>query len=149
MTDLLPGNNAKKTRGRPFRIGNPGRPVGSRNRATLAAERLLAGESEALTRKVIEIALAGDTTALRLCLERILPPAKSRPIKIALPPIETGADVLKAQAAAIRAMSCGGITPDEAATIAGVLEARRKAIETADLERRLIAVEESVGVKQR
>jgi len=113
------------------------------------AEQLLQGEAEAIARKAVELALAGDTTALRLCLERILPPAKSRPIKIALPPIETGADVLKAQAAAIRAMSCGDITPDEAATIAGVLEARRKAIETADLERRLIAVEESVGVKQR
>jgi hypothetical protein len=46
-------------------------------------------------------------------------------------------------------MACGEITPDEAATIAGVLEARRKAMETADLERRLSAVEVSVGVKQR
>jgi hypothetical protein len=66
-----------------------------------------------------------------------------------MPSIETADDVLKAQAAAIRAMACGEITPDETATITGVLEARRKAIETADLERRLIAVEASIGVKQR
>ena len=49
------------------------RPKGARNRATLAAETLLDGEAEALTRKAVELALAGDTTALRLCLERVLP----------------------------------------------------------------------------
>jgi hypothetical protein len=52
-----------KTRGRPFAPGNPGRPKGSRNKATLAAEALLDGEAEALTRKAIELALAGDVTA--------------------------------------------------------------------------------------
>ena len=58
-------------RGRPFekgRSGNPGgRRRGSRNKATLAAAALLAGESEALTRKAVEMALAGDPTAMRLC----------------------------------------------------------------------------------
>jgi hypothetical protein len=66
---------AVKQRGRPFKpgqSGNPlGRPKGVRNRATVAAEALLEGEAEALTRKAIELALAGDPTALRLCLERI------------------------------------------------------------------------------
>jgi len=65
-----------------------------------------------------------------------------------MPPINTADDVLKAQAATIGAMANGHITPDEAATIAGVLEAKRKAIETADIEQRLIAVEASVGVKR-
>ena len=46
--------------------GDPaGRTKGARNRATLAAEALLEGEAEALTRKAIELALAGDPTALR------------------------------------------------------------------------------------
>ena len=68
------------------RSGNPsGRPVGSRNAATLAAEALLAGESEALTRKAIELALDGDATALRLCIERIVPKRNDRPIQFALP----------------------------------------------------------------
>ena len=49
--------------------GNPdGRPMGSRNRATLAAQTLLDGEGERLTRKAIELALEGDRAALRLCL---------------------------------------------------------------------------------
>jgi hypothetical protein len=82
-------------------------------------------------------------------MERLAPAMKSRAVRLSMPSVETADDVLKAQAAAIRAMACGEITPDEAATIAGLLEARRKAIETVDLERRLIAVEANVGAKQR
>ena len=47
-----------------FRLGNPGRPAGARNRATLAALALLEGEAEALTRRCVGLALGGDTTAL-------------------------------------------------------------------------------------
>src|SRR5271167_839746 len=63
--------------GRPFekgRSGNPaGKPPGARNRATLAAEKLLDGEAEALTRKAIERANEGDGVALKMCLDRIIP----------------------------------------------------------------------------
>jgi hypothetical protein len=68
-----PRINAPKTRGRPFQPGNAGRPRGSRGKATVAAEKLLDGEAKALTRKAIDLAKEGDTTALRLCLERIVP----------------------------------------------------------------------------
>jgi hypothetical protein len=69
---------------------NPaGRRTGSRNKATHAAAAFLAGESEALTRRAVELALAGDPTAMRLCLERILPPCRERTVKFALPPIES------------------------------------------------------------
>ena len=68
------------------RSGNPrGRPLGSRNSATLAAEALLEGEAEKLTRKCIELAMDGDTVALRLCLERIYPARKDRPVTFPLP----------------------------------------------------------------
>jgi len=55
---------------------------------TLAAAALLAGESEALTRKAVEMALGGDPTAMRLCMERVLPPCRERTVKFSLPPIE-------------------------------------------------------------
>ena len=74
-----------------FEPGNPGRPKGARHRVTRAAEELLDGEAEALTRKAIELALNGDPMALRLCLERILPPRKERPVDIVLPSL-TGAE---------------------------------------------------------
>jgi hypothetical protein len=71
----------------PGHPGGPGRPAGSRNRASLAADALLDGEAEELTRKCIDLAKAGDTTALRLCMERIAPVRKGRPVNVDLPPI--------------------------------------------------------------
>jgi hypothetical protein len=69
--------------------GNPsGRPAGSRNHSTLLMESLLQGQAEQLTNKAMELALAGDITALRLCLERLIPPRKDRPINLSLPAIE-------------------------------------------------------------
>ena len=108
----------------------------------MAVQALLEGESEALTRKCIELALGGDTTALRLCMERLAPAVKSRAVNLTLPTVETPADILKAQTATIAAMARGEITPDEAATIAGVLEAKRKALETVHLEERVRKLEQ-------
>jgi hypothetical protein len=70
---------AGNTRGKPFQAGNPGRPKGSKNATTLLMESLLDGQAQALTQKAIELALTGDMAALRLCLERVLPPRKDRP----------------------------------------------------------------------
>jgi hypothetical protein len=84
-----------------FRPGNPGRPKGARHRTTLAIEAILDGEAEALTRKAIELAKAGDTTALRLCLERLAPPRKDRPLKLTMPPLERPEDAMTATAGRI------------------------------------------------
>src|SRR5438132_1805731 len=131
MSDLLLPKPRGRARGRPFekgRSGNPGgRRRGSRNKATLAAAALLAGESEALTRKAVEMALGGDPAAMRLCMERVLPPCRERTVKFSLPPIEaarTGKscgpspqDVSLAMDAVTSALARGEITPGEAETI--------------------------------
>ena len=61
MTDGHAPKPPGRVRGRPFeksRSGNPlGRRVGCRNKTTIAAAALLAGEAEALTRKSVELAL--------------------------------------------------------------------------------------------
>src|SRR5687767_3759377 len=90
-----PGKTAGTTRGKPFGPGNPGRPKGSRNKATLALEALLDGEAEAIARKAVELAKAGDTVALRLCLERIIPARKDRPVAFVMPEITTAAEATK------------------------------------------------------
>src|SRR5690348_15838512 len=70
------------------RSGNPrGRAAGTRNKATQAAEQLLEGEAEALTRRAVELALEGEAGALRLCLERIIPPRRARPVKLGVPAV--------------------------------------------------------------
>ena len=122
--------------------GNPaGKPPGARHRATMAAEALLDGEVQALTRKAIERALEGDGVALRLCLERILPARKDRPVKFDLPPVGTASDISKALGAIAKSMAAGELTPDEAGTVATVMEAHRKAIETVELEERVRRLE--------
>ena len=134
MSDLLLPKLPGRVRGRPFekgRSGNPaGRRPGSRNKATLAAAALLAGESEALTRKAVELALAGDPMAMRLCIERLLPPCRERIVKFILPPIESVSDISAAMRAVTSALAKGDLTPGEAATIAGVVETFARAIET-------------------
>jgi hypothetical protein len=97
MSDVLLPKLPGPVRGRPFekrRSGNPaGRRTGSRNKATLAAAALLTGESEALTRKAVQLALAGDPTAMRLYIKRLLPPCRERAAKFTLPPIESVSDI--------------------------------------------------------
>lgn len=136
-------------RGRPFppgQSGNPaGRPKGTRNRATLALEELLDGQAEALTKKAIELALAGDLTALRLCLDRILPARKERPVAFEMPKLETAADGVMATAALVEAVAAGDLTPGEAAELSRVVDGFTRAVEAADIEARLTKLEEAAG----
>ena len=89
------------------------------------------GEADALTRKTIDLALAGDTVALRLCLERILPPRKDRPLHFPRP-LESGPqDPAGAMHAVVAAMAAGQITPSEATAVLQVMEACRRIAEGA------------------
>ena len=145
--ELLP-KPPRLPRGKAFekgRSGNSaGRRVGSRNKATLAAMALLAGEAEGLTRRAVDAAFAGDPMALRLCVERILPRCRERPVKFALPPIESAADIATAMKAVTSALADGEITPGEAGRIAGVVDTFVRAIDTSDFEQRLQELEEKV-----
>ena len=94
-----------------FAPGNPGRPKGARYKITRAVEELLDGEGEAITRKAVQMALDGDTTALRLCLERIAPRRKDTPVQFDLPPIQGAEDASQAAQAVLAAVSAGGLTP--------------------------------------
>lgn len=136
-----PGNNAETTRGRPFAPGNPGRPRGARNKTTQAIEHLQEGDAELLTRKAIGLVLAGDTVALKLCMDRLVPPRKDRPVRFEIPASNTLADVVQVADAVLGAVADGEVTPAEAASAMAVLEGYRRLRESADLEARLAALE--------
>ncbi len=124
------------------RSGNPaGRPPGARNKATRAAEALLDGEAAALTRKAIQLALDGDATALRLCMERVIAPRRDRPLTFALPKIESAADAANGMSAIIVAVAAGEVSPGEATEIARLIESFTKARELGEFEARLAALE--------
>ena len=144
---VSPDNTDEKQRGRPFEkgtSGNPsGRPRGSRNATTLALEALLDGQAEALTRKAIDLALTGDLAALRLCMDRILPARRDRPVLFALPQLTCAADAVKASAAIVEAVAVGDLTPIEAAELSRVVDGFTRAVEAADLDARLTKLEQA------
>jgi hypothetical protein len=135
----------QKQRGRPFvkgHSGNPaGRPRGARNRALQAMQVLLDGEAQALTRKAVELALDGDTTALRMCLDRIAPPRRERGAPFKLPPVRDAADLAGAMTAIIAATGDGAISADEGGRLARLVEIFLRAVDTRDFERRLQGLE--------
>ncbi len=134
-------NNVGETRGKPFAEGNPGRPRGTRNKRTLALQQMVDGEGAAITRKAIEMAKAGDPAAIRLMLDRLLPPRKDRPITFAMPKLEGAADAKAAAVAFIEAVAAGELTPGEAGELSKLLESFTRVVEVADFERRLEELE--------
>ena len=140
-TDNTGGKQATH-RFKPGKSGNPdGRPKGSRNATTLALETLLDGQAHALTQKAIELALTGDMAALRLCLDRILPPRKDRPVTFDFPLITNAAEAAGTMAAVLAAVSTGQITPAEASDVGKLVESYVKAVEAADLSARIERLE--------
>jgi hypothetical protein len=124
--------------------GNPlGPPRGTRHRATRAAEELLEGEVENLTRKAVDMALGGDIQALRICLERLIPVRRDRPVALTLPPLEGVQDLTAVTAALLEAAAAGELTPGEAGELAKLVEAHRRVVETAELEERVRKLEEN------
>lgn len=138
---LETGRKANGTFTKGNKVG--GSKSGSRHRVTKAIEALLEGEAEGLTRKAVDMALEGDTVALRLCLDRLAPPRKDSLISIRLPKVNGLKDAVEASANVLDAVSEGEITPDEGARVLSLLSAHRALIETCDLEARITALEQS------
>ena len=133
------------TQFKPGQSGNPaGKPKGTRNATTLALEALLDGQASALTQKAINLALAGDMAALRLCLDRILPPRKDSPVAFDLPEMKTLNDAVPAMGALVKAVGQGDLTPTEAGELTKMVQAFAKIIETAELEERVRKLEEAI-----
>jgi hypothetical protein len=129
---------------KPGKSGNrAGRPRGSRNKATETAELLLEGEAEALTRKAVELALGGDPMALRLCLDRRIPPRRGCKVQLAnVPPVCGVTEGGPTMAAITTVATTGEITPGEAAELARVVEIYARAVEVTDFDKRLRQLEE-------
>ena len=139
-----PENTIEKQVGRfqKGKSGNPnGRPKGSRNAATLACEALLDGQAEALTQKAIQMALSGDPVAMRICMDRLCPGRKDRPVSFPLPPITCARDAPEIISAIAAAVTSGDITPSEASEIAKLIDSYVKAYQTAELDERVARVE--------
>ena len=141
-----------KTRGRPFPPGNKlgsGRPKGSRNKEKSPGQHLLDQYAPHLVRKCIALAMQGDHTALRMCMDRISPARQDSYIKMPLPAIRTAQDVDQAAEKVTQAVWRGAITPAEGEKMMSVLKSRSGSIESAGWENRLEKLEENIGDRDR
>ena len=128
---------------KPGQSGNPaGRPVGSRNSASIAMDVLLDADAKAITEKCIELAKSGDSAALRLCMERLVPPRKERVVCFEMPPLEKPADSIPVMAAIMRGVAEGDLTPGEAAALSKILDSYTRAVELTDLAERIAKLEQ-------
>lgn len=141
--DHLDPQQNGRVRGRPFKKGNGGRRPGSKNRTTVVAEALLKGEEEALVRKAIALAKAGDVQMLKFLLDRILP--KERSVHVDLPGMERADDAVDALGAIINAVGTGQIAPGEAAALATLVATYARAINVYELESRLDKIERDLA----
>ena len=148
----ITSNSARKARGKPFQPGNKygkGRPQGSQNKATMVLHVLLEGQGEAIMRKAVEMALAGDRSALRLCIERLIPPAKERTLSLKLPELSTAQGMSAAIERILGAALEGELTLTEAQGLVSMLEVQRKVIETCEMESKIRQLQIRAGVKSR
>ena len=122
--------------------GNPkGKPKGVRHTATQISYALMEGNLEEVLATVIERAKSGDMAACKMVLDKVLPNTKDRPIALEMPLINDLNDVGNAQAEILQAVANGSITPNEGERVASIIEARRRSIETIDLEVRISQLE--------
>jgi hypothetical protein len=113
--------------------GNPaGRPPGARNTRTLLCEAFLENQAEGLTRTLVNMANGGDSTALRLAIDRILPRGASRPILFPLPRVDSAKAARQAVADVIQGMTTAQLAPRDGNEMLRVIERGAKIIATAE-----------------
>jgi hypothetical protein len=133
------GTNGRFLRGQ---TGNPGgRPKGSRNHVHQAIDRLLADHAEDVIERIIRAAKQGDVGAMRLVIDRLTPPRRSRPLQLqGFPVIESLADCDTAMSIILSATAQDLVDLDQAKTLTELVEVKRKCLEAVQLEARLAAL---------
>ncbi len=155
MTYAVPGERARliqpetaakpRVIGRPFQKGQSGnvlgRPKGAFSKRTsgVALGGLMARKAKPVLRACINAALAGDVSAMRLLLDRVLP--KERLVRLDLPRVRTAQDALTTLSTLIEFTAAGAITSSEAANLSALAKAYVDIDAAARLEERMAAIE--------
>lgn len=145
-------NGARTRRGTfaPGNPGGPGRPRGSKSATSMLAasrrfEQLASEQLDEIVGAVIDAARGGDMQAARLILDRISPARRGRHVELELPPIQSAADLGRAQQAILDATCEGRLGLDDAAAVDSLLDSRRQHLEAEDLAQRLARLERLHG----
>jgi hypothetical protein len=124
--------------------GNPtGKPKGAKDKRT-ALRQLLVPHQEKLVETLIAFAEAGDMSAMRIVMDRLMPPLREEPIHVTIPKITNADDCTKAQAAVLNAVAAGEMLPGEGQVLSGLINAQRLAYETTHLAKQLADIQEDL-----
>lgn len=141
---------SRKGKFQPGKSGNPkGRTPGTRNKSTMAAFETLRANAGALTQKVIDLAMTGDVSCLKMAIDKLLPACRDAPLQISLPKIVTVADLPQFTSAIIDAVTLGQLQPSEAEKLCKIVQAHKDAIQIGDFEQRLCDLESQADIKKR
>jgi len=91
------------------------------------------------------MAQGGDGPALRLCIDRLAPPRRDRPVWFELPKMSESRDAVKASAAIVEAVAAGELTPVEAAELSKVIDGYARSLQTVEFEERLSILEKAIA----
>lgn len=146
-------NHGRDPRGR-FSHGNAGGRGGPRRRAAelrrAVEEAVSPDHLVALIRKVTRMGLEGNLNAARLVLERVCgraaeAPAEAQEFDLQLPRLTTAADCGLALERLVDGVCNGTVDRATAQTLIAGVQARLRAIETAEFERRLAELERAAS----
>lgn len=113
-----------------FTKGVSGNPAGKKP-GTLSKRsqlvRLLEPHAEKLVMKAVDLALNGDANCLRLCMERLIPKAKSESISIVFPDIDSARNApIKIYHEFIKLLAGNEITLEQAKLLTDILKHTRE-----------------------
>ena len=118
--------------------GNPdGRPKGATDKRT-ELRRLLTPHAPELVQKAVDMALEGDTTALKMCLDRCIAPLRSTTQNIDL---NFEGELHERGEATLQAIYAGDIDPLTGSALIGSLADQARLKEQTELEARLSHLE--------
>ncbi len=129
-----------------FKPGQSGNPRG-RKPGALRVLHLLEPNIQALIAKAVELALAGDTQALRLCLDRIAPPPRAESPAVKILKLSKAKTLPEKAAAVLDAVATGSISPDTGERLLGALAHAGQIIEYDAINKRLEALEKGAAKK--
>lgn len=131
----------KSSRWKPGQSGNPG----GRPKRIGQVRALLEPRREELVKKAIELALAGDVAALRLCMERLAPPLRPTSESVVIPGLADAKTMTDKCEVIVKAVGTGAISPTVAAELLQAMSSLAKALEVDELARRVAALETSLN----
>jgi len=126
-----------------FQLGQSGNPAGRKpgtKDCRTELRDLFRAHAPSLIAKAVEMALAGDATALRLCMDRVVSPLRAT--SSSSQPFILGHGSLSVQAERVTAGLAEGIlSADQANALMSMITAQARILETAELARRIEALE--------